>query len=191
MDPVLEDMLRSVWGGITPYLMPLLLLALFCIIRVRVAEILAEMYYVFRRRYQALTGITAITGSNAAAPLPAARQERIGRFWDALCHWRDSYRDATGLNTESLGKIHIANGLLILNAEKALPFLTVELRKIIEEIMRDCIRERQIWQTAAEKREPFLKDAAIAFAKIDQEIQQEVLPRLCALLETTNQTPEK
>jgi hypothetical protein len=179
MDPVLEDLLRSMWGGITPYLMPLVLLAVVCILRVRVAEILADIYYVFTRRYQRLggTGLSGACGTEQhGRPLPS--QERLERFWDALCNWREAYRDAVGLTAESLGKVHIANGLLVLNIEKALPFLPPELRATADEIIRDCIRERQIWQTAAEKREAFLKDAATAYAKIDRQIQQEIFPRL-------------
>lgn len=180
MDPVLEDLLRSAWGGITPYLMPLFLLAVLCILRVRVAEMLGEMYYVFQRRFQSLGGGAASTLPGEAAP--AFRQERLERFWDALCNWRDAYRDAVGLSADSLGKIHVANGLLILNIEKALPFLPGKLRELADEIARDCIRERQIWQTAAEKREPFLKDAATAYAKIDRQIQQDIFPQLQQLL---------
>lgn len=183
MDPVLEDLLKAVWSGITPYLMPLFLLALVCILRVRVAEILGEMYFVFRKRYEQLEGVRpAAEGAEAGKGLRAGQQERLEKFWDALCNWRDAYRDAIGLSVESLGKVNIANGLLILNIEKAQPFLSPALRELADEVARDCIRERQIWQTAAEKREPFLKDAATAYAKIDRQIQQEILPKLQEML---------
>ncbi len=186
MDPDLEDVLRSAWGGMTPYLMPLLILAVLCVLRVRVAEIFAEMYFVFVRRFQILGG--APESGRASVAGGAFREERLERFWDALCNWRDAYRDAVGLTTDSLGKVHIANGLLILNIEKTLPFLPAELRALAEEISRDCIRERQIWQTAAEKREPFLKDAATAYAKIDRQIQHDLFPKLEALLSPADST---
>lgn len=183
-DSILEDLFRSMWGGITPYLMPLFLLAALVFLRIRVGEILADIYYVFTRRYQALCGKasqTAVATGDFPA-LSAPHQERLERFWDALCNWRDAYRDAVGLNADSLGKVHIANGLLVLNIEKALPFLPAHLRAIADEIVRDCIRERQIWQTAAEKRDAFLKDAATAYAKIDRQIQDDLFPGMQKLL---------
>lgn len=173
-ETVLEDLLQGAWRGFSPYLVPLLLLATLCILRVRVAELLGEMYYVIRCRCARLSARRP-TGE---IPLSPEGRQRLEWLWEDLCNWRQALRDNPGRAADGLGRVNDANGQLVNGLEKSLPYLPGLLRPLAEELMRDCMRERQIWRDTLEKGEAFLSDAAEAYARLDRRLTVEFMPPL-------------
>ncbi len=168
-ESVLEDVLVSAWSGLSPYIMPILIIAALITFRVWFAEIIAEILYVFKRKLDYLHfGRVVISGY----------QQAMLSVWSGICLWKKKHRKTYGVTEDAVACMNDASMELITVLELGLPFFDEELRSVVEDIIRECVREQQIWQGSKEKSEAFLRDCQAAFDKIENKISTRLMPTL-------------
>lgn len=172
-ESVFDDVVISAWSGFAPYIMPIVFLVLAITFRVWLSEIAAEIVFVFRQKLSFLLWGRKIVPGQA---------EALRRVWADICEWNKAYRSSYSITEQSAVAINGATLDLISALELGLPYYDDEARQSAEEIMRECVRELQIWQGAKEKSEAFLRDYHSALDKIENKITNRLMPHLEALL---------